>query len=77
MKRRVTLIILLVGMVFIGFSQVPDQLNYQAVIRDSGGELVKNQTVDVKISIIDNLSDGTILYTEEHSKTTNGNRFAG
>ncbi|MFC2151456.1 tail fiber domain-containing protein [Bacteroidota bacterium] len=52
-------------------AQVPDMINYQAVIRDNTGELLINQNIDVRISIINNMVGGTILYSESHDKTTN------
>lgn len=52
-------------------AQVPDKFNYQVVIRDNTGELISNQNVSVRISILDNSVDGITLYSEVHAKTTN------
>jgi YadA head domain repeat (2 copies) len=52
-------------------AQVPKKFNYQAVLRNSEGELIIDQSVDIEISIIDENSTGTVLYTETHTKTTN------
>ncbi len=54
-----------------GYAQIPEQFNYQAVLRNSSGELLVGQAVEVQISIINNNAGGTELYTESHDKTTN------
>ncbi len=52
-------------------AQVPGNFNYQAVLRDDAGELITDQSVDIRISIIDNEPTGSALYQETHTKTTN------
>ena len=68
-------ILFLTGILFLfnlnSYTQVPEKFNYQAVLRNSSGELIPNQSVDVEISIIDENSGGPVLYTEIHTKTTN------
>jgi hypothetical protein len=54
-----------------GFSQVPGAFNYQAVVRNSSGELVAGQSVSFKISILENSESGTLVYAESHATTTN------
>lgn len=51
--------------------QAPLKFNYQAVARDSGGNLIAGQSVGVRISIHDSLPAGTIVYQENHTATTN------
>ncbi|MCK5169465.1 MAG: hypothetical protein KAQ75_06280, partial [Bacteroidales bacterium] len=70
-KLRLILFILLAISNFLVFSQAPEKFNYQAVIRNDAGELINNQNVSVRISIIDNTVDGDLLYSETHSETTN------
>jgi trimeric autotransporter adhesin len=55
----------------VSFCQVPNGFNYQAVLRNSSGDIISIQSVDIEISIIDENSGGTVLYTETHTKTTN------
>lgn len=62
--------------VFFGiklYAQAPEKMSYQAVIRDGAGELVVNQTVGMKISILVNSVMGPPLYVETHTPTTNAN----
>ena len=52
MKKKTFLITAFVAFVFIGLAQVPDAFNYQAVVRNSSGEVVANQNVSFRISIL-------------------------
>jgi len=58
---------------FISFGQAPEKISYQAVIRDAGNELVSNQQVGMKISILQGSESGTVVYAETHTPTTNAN----
>ena len=63
------LFLLLTGNMMI--AQVPENFNYQAIIRDNAGELIVDKNIDVKVSIIDNTITGTVLYVENHTVSTN------
>jgi hypothetical protein len=52
-------------------AQVPQVINYQAVVRDGAGEIVKNKAVNFRLSILDNGPSGTPQYIETQNKTTN------
>ena len=49
------------------FAQAPDKMSYQSVIRNSGGELVTNQSVGVRISLLQGSATGTVVYRETFS----------
>ncbi len=53
------------------FSQTPGAFNYQAVVRNSAGEILANHNVSLRISIVKNSASGTVVYTETHNVTTN------
>jgi hypothetical protein len=53
------------------YSQVPQGIPYQAVIRDTQGNSILNQSVSVKFSLHDQTSDGTVVYEETHTTSTN------
>ncbi len=55
------------------FAQAPEKMSYQAVIRDDGGQLVVNQEVGLKISILQGSIDGDEIYSETQTPTTNEN----
>ncbi|MFZ4463994.1 MAG: DUF1566 domain-containing protein [Bacteroidales bacterium] len=63
MKRFISLI---VGMLFVGlvFAQSPEKMSYQAVIRDANNDLVSNQPVGMRISILQGTTSGTHVYEE-------------
>ena len=54
-------------------AQSPDLMTYQAILRDAGNELLRNQAVAVQISIIQGTPGGTVVYSEVHSESTNVN----
>ncbi|MEZ5198474.1 MAG: hypothetical protein R2764_19435 [Bacteroidales bacterium] len=53
------------------FCQPPQSFKYQAVVRDATGEIMSNQSVDLRISIRNGSSGGIILYQETFLETTN------
>jgi hypothetical protein len=55
------------------FAQAPGSFKYQALIRDSNGEVLAEQNVAMRISIIQGSTSGTILYSERHTSNTNRN----
>ncbi|MBI9055430.1 MAG: hypothetical protein JEY96_16525 [Bacteroidales bacterium] len=71
MKKLLNLILFVLFTSFSIYSQVPEKLNYQAVVRSANGELIVTQSVDIQISIIDSIAGGDILYREIQTKTTN------
>jgi hypothetical protein len=72
MKRLFTLLITLVFTTGL-FSQTPEKMTYQAVIRNASGELIKNSPVGMKISILQGSATGTPVYIETQTPTTNVN----
>lgn len=55
------------------FSQVPERMSYQAVIRNSSGVLQANQAIGMKISILQGSATGMPVYVETQTATTNTN----
>ncbi|HRW62636.1 MAG TPA: hypothetical protein P5132_04075 [Bacteroidales bacterium] len=54
-------------------AQSPEKLSYQAIIRNNSAQLVSNQQVGIQISILQGSTEGTTVYTETHTPTTNTN----
>lgn len=48
-------------------------INYQAVVRDSGGDLMINQSVNAEFTIKETSAGGPAVYTEDHNPTTDDN----
>lgn len=53
------------------FSQAPDFFKYQSIARNTGGEVLPNATISMRISIRDLNSSGTIVFQETHSVVSN------
>ncbi len=71
MKNLFSTLLLIVSTIGVLFSQVPATFNYQAVVRNSSGEIITNRNVKFKISILKGSESGTVIYSETHSVTTN------
>jgi hypothetical protein len=54
-------------------AQTPHKISYQSVIRDATGKLVDNKPISVRISILQNSANGTSVYTETQTPTSNAN----
>ena len=57
-------------LVFV-FAQVPQGMNYQAVLRDNSGNTIPNRNVSIRFSVISGSPTGTVVYKELHSPATN------
>ncbi|HEY9114054.1 MAG TPA: hypothetical protein VIN10_05100, partial [Bacteroidales bacterium] len=68
--------ILLFTIIFISaiiFAQSPQKMSYQAVVRGESNDLVTNQAVGMKISILQGSADGNSVYSEILAPLTNSN----
>jgi hypothetical protein len=72
MKRVLTAISILL-LAILTYSQSPGKMSYQAVIRNSDGELVKSTKIGMQISILQSSENGSAVYVETQSPTTNTN----
>ena len=73
---KITLLILFLGSLLTNpnqlFAQAPENINYQAVIRDNSttpATLVANQAIGLEFQIMD--QNNSVVYTETHSPMTN------
>ena len=55
------------------WAQAPQKMSYQAVIRNVSNTLLVNQSVGIRISIIQGTIFGASVYVETHTSTTNAN----
>ena len=53
------------------FAQAPQSFSYQTVIRDANWQPISNQSVSIKIEIIEDAVNGFVVHEESHSATTN------
>src|SRR4030042_6252920 len=72
MKKLFTFLVTL--MIISGaFAQSPENISYQAVVRNSTNQLITGQKVGMKISILQGSASGTPVYVETQEPTTNTN----
>jgi hypothetical protein len=58
---------------FLAYGQAPDKFSFQAIVRNSSNMLVINQTIGMRISILQATSTGTAVYVETQTPTSNAN----
>ena len=71
MKKFTLFLILLQSLITI--AQAPQKMAYQSVVRNASNQIVANQSIGVKISIVEGSLTGTTVYSETHTTTTNAN----
>ena len=54
-------------------AQAPEKFTYQAVVRNAGNSLVTNAQVGVRVSVLQGSAQGTPVFVETHSASTNAN----
>lgn len=57
----------------LSFSQAPQKISYQAVIRNVSNNLITSSPVGMRISILQGSPVGTVVYAETQTPTTNAN----
>ena len=70
MKRFLLFVLTTLLSIGITSAQSPDMFNYQAVARDDQGNVIANQSVGIKVSILQGSASGSVVYEEEHTVTT-------
>lgn len=68
--RNTFLLFISLFLAFVSSAQIPDGINYQAVLRDSDGAVLSNKTVNMRFTILRSITSNTI-YREIQSATTN------
>lgn len=71
--RRNFSILLLMFIAFSSFAQSPHGFSYQAVVRDSKGDLLQDKTIKLRVSVVQSSPQGTKVYSETHTPKTNNN----
>ncbi len=71
MRTKYIFLLISICLSFALDAQPPQSFKYQAVVRDADGNLISNQSVDIRISIRNGSAGGTIVYQETFDETTN------
>ena len=69
MKNLITLLFVVVSISLL--AQSPQKFNYQAVVRNADGTVIKNQSVNFRMTIFEGSTTGLIKYQETQAGTTN------
>jgi hypothetical protein len=73
MKKVILSLLTLILFAGAVLAQTPKGFNYQAVVRNSAGQLMANRMVTVRISIMQGSANGTNVYQQTENLSTNGN----
>ncbi len=71
MKKVLSLLTALLLLSIVGFSQAPGIFNYQGVARNSVGNVLKNQSISLRLTIRDGSAAGPVVYQESRGVVTN------
>lgn len=69
--KKLLLLFIAALFTYITYAQVPEMFNYQAVVRNDNGEILNNQAVHFRLSILAESTDGPPVYSESHRVETN------
>lgn len=72
MKKILLSLGIMLGL-FIGHAQAPEKMSYQAIMRNGSGQLLVNQNIAVKVSVLQGSPAGTLVYSERLTGLTNAN----
>ena len=70
MNRKLVMLLFLVLLTRSLTAQVPAGFNYQAVVRNPAGEVLGQQSVSIRLSLLSGGSEGVSVYRESHHLTT-------
>jgi hypothetical protein len=73
MKKVIILTLIAIGFFNHGHTQSPQKMSYQAIVRDASNNLIQEEEVGVKISILKGSPNGAVSYSESHTPQTNEN----
>ncbi len=77
MKNKYTKLVVLLLLTFnftnfqMSFAQVPQAINFQAIARDGIGNPMVSTNIQIRLSVIDSATGGTIVYQELRALQTN------
>ena len=72
MKKLITMTIMVLAAA-VAMAQAPEKFTYQAVVRNASNQLVANAPVGVRVSILQGSANGSAVYVETQTATTNAN----
>ena len=71
MKKIISTLLVCLVITSIAFAQAPSTFKYQSVVRDNSGNILANQLVKFRITLLKGSPTGTASYTEQQTTATN------
>ena len=71
MTKHILISILILFLAPALYSQAPQSIPYQAVVRNTDGSVMADASITITFKIHDNTATGTVVYEENHTATTN------
>ncbi|WP_261510651.1 beta strand repeat-containing protein [Chryseobacterium paludis] len=72
MKKILFMLGLMLGCLS-AYAQVPEKMSYQAVMRNLSGQLLINQSIAIRVSVLQGSAAGPVVYSERLTGNTNAN----
>ncbi|WP_299210865.1 DUF1566 domain-containing protein [uncultured Aquimarina sp.] len=72
MKNRYSILVALL-IATINWAQIPEKMSYQAILRSADDIPLDNQSIGMRLSILNDSPTGTAVYSETHTLMTNKN----
>lgn len=74
--KKINAIVIGLALATTTLAQAPQQMSYQAVIRNTSNTLITSASVGMRISVLQGSSTGTAVYVETQTPATNANGLA-
>ena len=71
--KKIILTIIATFFCLINYSQSPEKFTYQSIVRSADGSILKGASLGIKISILKSSKNGTAVYSETHTASSNQN----
>ena len=69
--KKIIFVIASLMLASVIFAQSPESFSYQAIVRDDNGQPLSNTSVTFRFNIHQGSANGSLVYSEDHSVTTN------
>jgi len=71
MKKKISTLVLFLAIMLPGMTQAPLGLNYQGVARNASGQVLAEQNINLRLSLLQGSETGTLVWEESQAVTTN------
>lgn len=71
MKKIILSVLAIAALSFSVWAQSPEAFKYQAVVRDASQNIIPNQAVGMRLTIMQGSTSGTVVYQETFAPTSN------